>query len=185
MWLKKTLAILIIFALVNASQAISSNITILKPEKLNFIFERNIQPGEDLNFIPKTDTQNINEKNYINLAISTNLLFSEENKIPIYDCPENNSQKIGWFAFPQKVEVIRISGNYAKVKLGENQAGWILKRNIACADFESKYKERCFSSEELMPILPEIVTGNKEEINFSEQITISKQITINGEDKEL
>lgn len=123
------------------------NITVLKPEKLNFINEPALPISANTSLHSNTVCSTANENNTneicnMDLDIPTAILFSEEEKISIYNKPDAGAEKIAFIEPPAEVRIIKLSGNFAKIRISNDQAGWILKRNIQTQDFNKLYQEK-------------------------------------------
>ncbi|MDC0977654.1 SH3 domain-containing protein [bacterium] len=136
-----TLAVIITF-LTLLQCAETQNITIIKPDKLNRIFEQQL----DFSVIPdnKLEKETIKsvQNSDIDLKISTKLLFTEKEQVIIYNKPEFGSEKIGFITLPSKIEVIKIIKNWAKIRINKDSSGWILRRNIQTTSFQNIYQKR-------------------------------------------
>lgn len=143
-FLKKIVIVLIGSSfLIQKFYAVTPLITITNPEKLNYITEQS-QLSLNSGPSPATDIfiKHNDEISNIDLDLSTELLFSDEEFIPIYSAPQHQALCIGKIIPPGEVWVIRLCGDFAKIKICDNQAGWILRRNIQTSVFNKKYQER-------------------------------------------
>jgi hypothetical protein len=165
-------------------------ITIYNPEKLNYITEKPFFSLKESTAPPQVVTAlqtaaSTDEFSDLDLDISTPLLFSDEPVIPLYNAPSFTAASIGSLTPPGDVRVVRLCRDFAKVEVCEDQAGWILRRNIQTAAFDKKYQERfdrlidCLPTidplEEIIPVSPnnegisippspaETITNNLEE----------------------
>lgn len=157
--------------------AVQPIITIYNPEKLNYINERPYFSLDQNTSSPQVSTASqvasfADEFSDVDLNISTPLLFSDEPVISLYNAPSFSAARIGDLTPPGIVRVVRLFRDFAKVEVCDNQAAWILCRNIETGEFNKKYEERIKNIGTLN------TSTEKSSLNMEKTVSIDQKIIV-------
>jgi hypothetical protein len=118
------------------------------PNSCKTVYERQISLLGSVSANPITNIPAVDEKKIlfelesIDLGLSADLLQADQPGIPIYAQADLTSLKIGELQTPGPVEIIKVSGNYACLRLSPEKAGWIMLKHLDTETFRRNYQER-------------------------------------------